>query len=247
MLCEEIKKETSSENLCLAGGVALNGVANGIVQRSNLFKQIFIQPAAGDAGGALGAALAAYHIHYKKERVCKFPDAMQNSLLGDVASTIEINQLVLKHTNHIICKDDDELCNRTALFISEGKVAGWYQGRMEFGPRALGNRSILADARNPDMQKHLNQKIKNRESFRPFAPAVLEEDVQDYFDFSGLSPYMQQVHPLKKEHLKSIPENYEFLSPEEHAVILLENLMVILQFHPEKWFHYLLAQIFQFV
>ncbi|MFN8236845.1 MAG: carbamoyltransferase [Chitinophagales bacterium] len=208
LLCGELKKITQSDNLCLAGGVALNGVINGIIQRSNLFSNLFIQPASGDAGGALGAALAAYHIHFRKDRNVVYPDAMQNSLLGNAPSAAELDEVIKKHPNHFVCNDEDELCQRTAALVAEGKVVGWFQGRMEFGPRALGNRSIIGDARNTEMQKHLNLKIKNRESFRPFAPAVLEEDVSEYFDFSGRSPYMLQVHPVKAERRKLIPENY---------------------------------------
>jgi carbamoyltransferase len=214
-LCREIKRETSSENLCLAGGVALNGVINGAIARSGLFKHIFIQPASGDAGGALGAALAAYHMHFQNERKTISPDALQNSLLGDEACKEEIERIALAHGNSIKCEDENELCEKTATYINEGKVVGWFQGRMEFGPRALGNRSILADARNENMQKHLNLKIKNRESFRPFAPAVLEEDAHKYFEFNSLSPYMLQVHPVKKDCLEKVASNYSELSLQE--------------------------------
>lgn len=207
-LCREVKRVTQSDNLCLAGGVALNGVINGIIQRSNIFNQLFIQPASGDAGGALGAALAAYHIHFQKGRHVVFPDAMHNSLLGHAATVAELEDVIKMHPNHFICKDEDELCLRTAALVAEGKVIGWFQGRMEFGPRALGNRSIIGDARNTEMQKHLNLKIKNRESFRPFAPAVLEEDIAHYFNFSGSSPYMLQVHPVKQERRTAIPDDY---------------------------------------
>lgn len=208
LLCKEVKNNTQSDNLCLAGGVALNGVINGIIRRSNLFSNIFIQPASGDAGGALGAALAACYIHFKTDRKVVSPDAMHNSLLGNAATVAELDAVIKIHPNHFICKDEDELCEKTATLVAEGKVIGWFQGRMEFGPRALGNRSIIGDARNTDMQKHLNLKIKNRESFRPFAPAVLEEDIDDYFDFSGHSPYMLQVHPVKAERRKTIPTEY---------------------------------------
>lgn len=211
-LCRNLKKETLSENLCLAGGVALNGVVNGIIQRSNIFKNIFIQPAASDAGGALGAALTACYYHFGQQRKIQMPDSLQNSLLGCTGSDDDIKNIISKHKMFILCSNEDELCEKTAQYIREGKVIGWFQGRMEFGPRALGNRSILADARNPNMQKHLNLKIKNRESFRPFAPAILEEDADQYFDFTGTSPYMLQVHPVSKSRLKAIPDNYHELS-----------------------------------
>lgn len=214
-LCVEAKRLTHSENLCLAGGVALNSVINGIIKDSNLFKNIFIQPAAGDAGGALGAALAAYHIFLKHDRIIQYPDGMQNSLLGNTIPKEEIAQLCNKHSNHFVCKDEDELCSIVAKHILEGKVIGWCQGKMEFGPRALGNRSILADATNPNMQKHVNLKIKNRESFRPFAPAVLEEDAVQYFELSSTSPYMLQVHNVKPEYLKAMPKNYNNFSMNE--------------------------------
>ncbi|MFN8284378.1 MAG: carbamoyltransferase N-terminal domain-containing protein [Chitinophagales bacterium] len=215
LLCKEIRKITSSENLCLAGGVALNSVINGIIIEQQIFKNVFIQPASGDAGGALGAAFIAYHQYFNQKRNIQFPDAMQQSLLGNNFGQCETDELTTQHKNYIVCKNDDELCEKTVQHIADGKVIGWFQDRMEFGPRALGNRSIIADARNTEMQKHLNLKIKNRESFRPFAPAVLEEDAQHYFDFIGSSPYMLQVHAIKKEHLKLLPENYAELSLNE--------------------------------
>lgn len=215
LLCKEVKKITQSENLCLAGGVALNSVINGILIENKIFKNVFITPASGDAGGALGAALVANYIYFKQKRIIEFPDAMQNSLLGNSFEQHEVNALISSHSNHFVCKDDDELCKRTAQLIAEGKVIGWFQNRMEFGPRALGNRSIIGDARNTEMQKHLNLKIKNRESFRPFAPAVLEEDAEHYFEMETTSPYMLQVHKIKKEHLKNLPQNYPELSINE--------------------------------
>lgn len=226
-LCREMKRITGSENICLAGGVALNGVINGILQKSNLFQRVFIQPASGDAGGALGAALAVYYLHYKNNRTIILPDAMQNSLLGYKSSEFELQEIIKKHPNHIITPNDDELCTKTAELINDGKVIGWYQGRMEFGPRALGNRSIIGDARNPDMQKHLNLKIKNRESFRPFAPAVLEEDAAQYFDFIGTSPYMLQVHPIKIERRKTIPDNYNNLSITEKLYTIKSDIPAV--------------------
>jgi carbamoyltransferase len=226
-LCREVKRVTHSDNLCLAGGVALNGVINGIIQRSNIFKQLFIQPASGDAGGALGAALAAYHIHFTKDRYVVFPDAMHNSLLGNAATPAELEKVKRIHPNHFVCNDEDELCRRTAALVAEGKVIGWFQGRMEFGPRALGNRSIIGDARSTEMQKHLNLKIKNRESFRPFAPAVLEEDIAQYFHFSGSSPYMLQVHAVKQERRTTIPEDYNNYSLNEKLYFIKSDIPAV--------------------
>ena len=207
-LCYEIKKITTAVHLCLAGGVALNCVINGIIKDKNIFSSVFIQPASGDAGGALGAALAVYYMHFKNERRIDFPDAMQNSLLGNAYSQRNIEPILLLHKHHETYSNMDEVCKKTASLISQGKVIGWFQGRAEFGPRALGNRSILADARNPNMQKQLNLQIKFRESFRPFAPAVLEEDAHLYFEMDGTSPYMLQAHKLKKSHLLPVSNSY---------------------------------------
>ena len=214
-LCTEIKTLTGAENLCLAGGVALNSVINGIITDLKIFNSVFIQPAGGDAGGALGAALAFFYLHLNADREIQFPDAMQNSLLGNTFKDAEVIEITKQHPDFYLCKDEEEVCTKTAKLIAEGKVIGWMQGRMEFGPRALGNRSILADARNENMQLYLNMKIKNRESFRPFAPAVLEEDANIYFDLNSTSPYMLQVHPLKKNQLKTIPVNYSQLDLKE--------------------------------
>lgn len=214
-LCREIKGLTNSMHLCLAGGVALNSVINGIIRNNNIFSEVFIQPASGDAGCALGAALAAYHLYFGKERFIQYPDALQNSLLGSTYTLEDINLISELHENHIVCADFNEVCRETAKLISEGKVIGWFQGRAEFGPRALGNRSILADARNPEMQKHLNLRIKNRESFRPFAPAVLEEDASIYFNLQGTSPYMLQVHQVNEHQLLPVNDTYIDLSLNE--------------------------------
>jgi carbamoyltransferase len=226
-LCREIKRETQSENLCLAGGVALNGVVNGIIERSRLFKNIFIQPAAGDAGGALGAALAAYYLHFGKERKIILPDGLRSSLLGCTSDEATIEWIAAQHPANYKCESEEELCLKIAQYIADGKVIGWYQGRMEFGPRALGNRSIIADARNPAMQKHLNLKIKNRESFRPFAPAILEEDVSEYFDFDGISPYMLQVHMVRKEHALPVPEHYADFLPEQKLYTVKSDIPAV--------------------
>lgn len=209
-MAEHAKELTGSDNLCMAGGVALNCVANGKLLRKYIFKDIFIQPAAGDAGGALGAALAAYHIHYGKDRtVATGLDAMKGSYLGPLHSDLEVDLMARKYKAPFHLFDNfDELTTRTAAELSEGNVVGWFQGRMEFGPRALGGRSILGDPRNPEMQKKLNLKIKYRESFRPFAPSVLAEECEKYFDHKGISPYMLLVADVKEDRRKPIPANY---------------------------------------
>lgn len=210
----EAKRLTGSKNLCLAGGVALNCVANGKILRAKIFDNLFIQPAAGDAGGALGAALAAYYIYFEKERKNSGAmDEMRGSYLGPEFSDLDI-ELTSKKYKAAYQKFDafGELAERTAGLIAEGNVVGWFQGRMEFGPRALGNRSILGDARNPEMQKKLNLKIKYREGFRPFAPSVLIEDNQIFFEIDCASPYMLLVADVAKSRRKQLPENYNSLS-----------------------------------
>ncbi|MCK6461625.1 MAG: carbamoyltransferase [Planctomycetes bacterium] len=200
-LVRHTKELTGEENLCLAGGVALNCVANGKILRQGIFKEIFVQPAAGDAGGSLGAALIGWHHYLDRPRAVAADgrDSQRGSLLGPAYGDEEIRAFATKQgaVCHV-CKDDEDLCERTSALIAEGKVIGWVQGRMEFGPRALGARSILADPRRADTQKRLNLKIKFRESFRPFAPIVLEERVADYFDLDRPSPYMLLVAPVKE-------------------------------------------------
>lgn len=203
---------TGSKNLCMAGGVALNCVANGKLEKAKIFENVFIQPAAGDAGGALGAALATYHIHQQKERVVDKTkmDAMKGSYLGPEITSNEINQVIKKYkASGKKVEDFGVLANEVASFLAEGKAVGWVQGRMEFGPRALGGRSILGDARNPEMQKKLNLKIKYRESFRPFAPSVLAEDCQDYFEQESPSPYMLLVQPVQEKRRNKLPVDYQ--------------------------------------
>ena len=203
------KKETGSKHLCLAGGVALNCVANFLIHREKLFDQIFIQPAAGDAGGALGAAQAAYYIYFGKEKTTSVNDAMQGAYLGPEISEAEIKKLAIRYgLTPGRFSGDAERSEKTTGWVADGQVVGWVQGRMEFGPRALGNRSILADPRNPKMQEKLNLEIKNRESFRPFAPAVLEEEASRYFDLESPSPYMLLTAPVKEEHRKPLPHYY---------------------------------------
>lgn len=209
-LAKEAKAITGSDNLCMAGGVALNCVANGKLLQENIFKNIYIQPAAGDAGGALGAALAVSFMYFNEERVLpeKF-DLMKGSYLGPDFSDKEINSMNKRvKANFKFFDNFDELTTHVAEKIAEGAVVGWFQGRMEFGPRALGNRSILGDARNPEMQKKLNLKIKYREGFRPFAPSVLAEDAQEYFDLNTDSPYMLIVSPVKESRRKPLPTDY---------------------------------------
>ncbi|HEY7549933.1 MAG TPA: carbamoyltransferase [Hyphomicrobiaceae bacterium] len=186
-------------NLCLAGGVALNCVGNGMVLRDGAFERLWIQPAAGDAGGALGAALAAYHQHLGHPRhVDGALDGMQGSLLGPEFTPAEIEARLASAGARFAVVGEPELYERTCDALEAGQAVGWFQGRMEFGPRALGARSILADARNPQMQRNLNLKIKYRESFRPFAPSVLREDVADYFELDIDSPYMLLVADVKR-------------------------------------------------
>lgn len=200
-LATEALKVTGSKNICMAGGVALNCVANGKLMNSGIAENIYIQPAAGDAGGALGAALAAYYIYSNKERrIDAEYDRMNGSYLGPAFSNKEILAVIEKYKAvYTEMTNEDLLMRITAEVLAAGNCIGWFQGRMEFGPRALGNRSILADARNPEMQKKLNLKIKFRESFRPFAPCVLEEDAKLYFELKEHSPYMLFVADVKKE------------------------------------------------
>jgi len=212
-LAETTKKLTGSKYLVMAGGVALNSVANGKLLEKKIFDDIWIQPAAGDAGGALGAAYTAWHIWKDNERkVTATPDAMKGAYLGPAYSDKYITNTARNYNaNYEYYEDFDELVKIAAKKIDEGNVVGWFQGRMEYGPRALGNRSILGDARNPEMQKKMNLKIKYREGFRPFAPTVLEEDIPDYFVLDRPSPYMLLVIPVKEERRKPVPENYHEL------------------------------------
>ena len=205
----ETKKLTGIDNLCMAGGVALNCVSNGHLQREGIFKGLYIQSASGDAGGALGASLAAYHMYFDGKREVQDSDTMKGSYLGPYYSEKEVlrmNRRMGAHATHF--ESFDELSEQTGELISNANVIGWFQGRMEFGPRALGNRSILGDARNAEMQKKINLKIKYREGFRPFAPSVLAEDSAEYFELDTDSPYMLLVAPVVKSRRKAIPENF---------------------------------------
>lgn len=199
-LTRALHAETGIDNLCMAGGVALNCVANGKVLRDGMFKRIWIQPAAGDAGGALGAALAAYYIFKGQPREMNNRlDAMAGAYLGPEFDDDEIERRLTAAGARYVRLNPDALLERSVDDLAGGKALGWFQGRMEFGPRALGGRSILGDARSPAMQKTLNLKVKYRESFRPFAPAVLAEDVSDWFEIDQESPYMLLVADVRKD------------------------------------------------
>lgn len=213
-LAKTARELTGCENLVMAGGVALNCVANGLLRRSGLFDDIWIQPAAGDAGGALGAALAAWHIGQNQERKAGLGDAMRGAYLGPCHDDRNILAAARRHSGVFQTSADmDEVVRLTAGLLAEGAVVGWFQGRMEWGPRALGNRSILADARDPDTQRRLNLKIKFREGFRPFAPVCRVEQAPFYFDMNhgDSSPYMLFVHTVRPEHRLPLPEDYQDL------------------------------------
>ena len=200
LISKEIAKNTGEKNLCLAGGVALNCVANGILLREKIFDNIWIQPAAGDAGGALGSALCAWYLHHSKERnISSERDAMKGSYLGPSFSNEEIETELNLCGAKFKKLSESDLIEQVASALADEKAVGWMQGRMEFGPRALGGRSIIADPRSPTMQKQLNLKVKHRESFRPFAPSVLREDVADWFDIDIDSPYMLLVANVQKD------------------------------------------------
>ena len=220
-LAKGIQQATDLKNLCLAGGVALNCVANGKLLRENIFENIWIQPAAGDAGGAVGAALGAYYIMLQQPRKLNpaLQDGMKGSFLGPQFEQADIEKRLRAagaiFTNHT----DAEVTELTAQALAEGKAIGWHQGRMEFGPRSLGGRSILADARSPSAQKLLNLKVKYRESFRPFAPSVLREDVNEWFDINVDSPYMLLVADVQKSKRLS-------MTAEEQKLFGIEKLNV---------------------
>lgn len=213
-MARELNRLSGCKNLCLAGGVALNCVANGKLRELGIFENIFIQPAAGDAGGALGAALAASNLYFEEPRVVdEKQDQMQGSYLGPDFSDTDI-EIFAKKAKAVYNKlnDADLLYNHVAGKIHEGKIVGWFQGRMEFGPRALGNRSILANATLANTQKTLNLGIKYREGFRPFAPSVLNEFKQTYFDLDTDSPYMLMVAQVKDNYRLPLPQNFKSLS-----------------------------------
>jgi carbamoyltransferase len=211
-ITRSLAAETGAQNLCLAGGVALNCVSNGKVLRDGRFKNIWIQPAAGDAGGAIGAALAAYHIQLDQPRASRMSgDGMSGALLGPAFDDADSAQRLDAVGARYERLTDAQTIERAAQALADGQAVGWFSGRMEFGPRALGGRSILADPRSPTMQRTLNLKVKYRESFRPFAPSVLREDVADWFDLDIDSPYMLLVADVAKSHQRQMTETEDAL------------------------------------
>jgi carbamoyltransferase len=219
-LSRSVHAETGAENLCLAGGVALNCVANGKILRDGKFKKVWIQPAAGDAGGALGAALAAHYMFNDQARVTqRNSDAMQGAFLGPSFAQAEIEQRLRAAGARFSVRPKGEHLDEAACDLSAGRAVGWFHGRMEFGPRALGARSILGDPRSPTMQSVLNLKVKYRESFRPFAPAVLREDVAEWFELDDDSPYMLLVAGVR-------PDRRRAMTAEEQALFGIEKLNI---------------------
>ncbi len=206
-LAKSLRKETGIENICLSGGVALNCVANGKLIKNKIFKDIWIQPASGDAGSSLGAALQAWYQHYDQSRKVNVADSMRGTYLGCNYTNKEIIESLDKMNAKYHQLEDKNLFKQIATLLDEGKVIGWFNGPMEFGPRALGGRSIIGDPRNIEMQSIMNLKIKYRESFRPFAPSILEEDVADQFEIEQKSPYMLLVAPVKKELCKKMSDS----------------------------------------
>ncbi|GHV05183.1 carbamoyltransferase [Campylobacterota bacterium] len=218
-LTRNIAKESGQKNLCLAGGVALNCVANGKILRSGAFENIWIQPASGDAGGAIGAALAVYYSHLGNPRVVDPSDSMRGSYLGASFTTDEAAKRLKASGAVFDILDDRAVIEKTAQALNDGKAIGFFQGKMEFGPRALGNRSIIADPRSSTMQKNLNLKIKYRESFRPFAPSVLREKVNEWFELEEASPYMLLVANVQEKHQR-------VMSTAENALFGIDKLNV---------------------
>src|SRR6476620_10596675 len=211
-LARSVARETGEKNLCLAGGVALNCVANGKILRDRPFERMWLQPAAGDAGGAIGAGLAAYHLHGGNARVApKNGDAMRGGYLGPEYSDAEITERLTQAGAVFELVEPSMLIDECARALADGKALGWHQGRMEFGPLALGGRSILGDPRSPAMQRTLNLKVKYRESFRPFAPSVLREDVSEWFDIDDDSPYMLLVADVRDRHRIPMTEEQKAL------------------------------------
>jgi carbamoyltransferase len=219
-LTRSLARRTGSRNLCLAGGVALNCVANGKVLRDGVFERLWVQPAAGDAGGALGAALAAVHLFKGRERTSNGGgDAMGGALLGPGFDQADIERRLSAAGARFAVLSEDQMIEATAQALAGQQAVGWFQGRMEFGPRALGARSILGDPRSPTMQKNLNLKIKYRESFRPFAPSVLREEVSDWFDLDSDSPYMLIVADVRQDKRRA-------MTPDERALFGIDRLNV---------------------
>jgi len=219
-MARHVKRQTGMKNLCLAGGVALNCVANGKLLRADLFDDVWIQPAAGDAGGAIGAALFTWHQYLGNPRIAVKGDAMKGSFLGPEYNDEQIIEFLNERQSKFTKLNDDELPGLVADLIAAGNVIGWFQGRMEFGPRALGARSIIGDARSPQMQKTMNLKIKYRESFRPFAPSVLAEKISDYFEIDRQSPYMLLVADVKRaRQIEMTTEQRNFFGLEKLNVV----------------------------
>jgi carbamoyltransferase len=218
-LTRGLAKETGARNLCLAGGVALNCVANGKVLRDGKFDRIWIQPAAGDAGGAVGAALAAFHQFKDQPRKVASDDGMSGAFLGPEYAQADIEERLTAAGARFAVLSEAEMVEVAAKALADQLAVGWFQGRMEFGPRSLGARSILGDARSPAMQKNLNLKVKYRESFRPFAPAVLREDVADWFELDSDSPYMLVVADVRKDRRRS-------MTAEEQALFGIDKLNI---------------------
>ncbi len=218
-LTRSLAKEYGLPNLCLAGGVALNCVANGKVLRDGAFKRLWIQPAAGDAGGAIGAAYAAWHLELGMDRPGTNHDRMKGAYLGPRFAQPDIERRLTSAGAVFETVEEEALIGLTADALAEGKIVGWFQGRMEFGPRALGARSILGDPRSPSMQKTMNLKIKYRESFRPFAPSVLREDVSDWFELDEDSPYMLLVADVRQDKRRA-------MSAEEERLFGIDKLNV---------------------
>ena len=219
-LTRSLASETGIRNLCLAGGVALNCVANGRVFRDGRFEKVWIQPASGDAGGSVGSALALYHQQLGKPRIqSKFFDGMNGSFLGPSHAQGDVERRLRELGAVFTVLEDGDLLDATAQALADEKAIGWFQGRMEFGPRSLGGRSILADPRSPKMQKTLNLKVKYRESFRPFAPSVLREDVSEYFELDIDSPYMLIVADVNKDRRRE-------MTPSEQALFGIEKLNI---------------------
>lgn len=228
-LTDTAEKLTGCEYLVMAGGVALNCVSNGKLLRRGTFKDIWIQPAAGDAGGSVGAAYAAWHIWKKEQRkVIPGQDSMKGAYLGPEFHFSDMERTARKYNaSYEKYSDFGRLCSDVAELLTQGNILGWFQGRMEYGPRALGNRSIIGDPRHPEMQKKLNLKIKYREGFRPFAPSVLEEDILDYFDLDRPTPYMLLVAPVQESRRNTLPENYDQLPMYERLYHLRSDIPAI--------------------
>lgn len=227
-LAETARDLTGCENLVMAGGVALNCVANGKLIRRGIFKDVWIQPAAGDAGGALGAAMAGWHIWQGAERQVDEHDAMQGCYLGPEFGPVSIERTARRYRAPFERFEDfDSLCSNVSDLLAEGKCVGWFQGRMEYGPRALGDRSILGDPRHPEMQRKLNLKIKYREGFRPFAPSVMEEEIASYFELDRPSPYMLVVAPVAESRRKPLPDGYEEMPMYERLYVLRSDVPAV--------------------